>query len=313
MGEVLSRYCFPMSNLVPEKRVDKNGVLTTKHVRAVEAPAGTKSNLPAPSLSGAASKPSRAPSAETIVQRLRQREEELYGDDAMRVGAYKHQLRYIDKFPPALRQEIHDFIASSNKSGYLGMKVLIKDHYSDPKRFSAYLNTIGDIDWVSSCAGDTRGNGPERFRSIYERLELENWNDDLTQYHFDVIKAEHLATKLNISSTTYSVPHEYYGDLEALRKNFDVISPALPVVMAYKQARERVFTEKIQDPDLPQEERKFKQITAAEVLEVAAYANQYPEHITLIADTIRERSEFDRGLIDTMVGSGASAVAAGTL
>lgn len=41
-----------MSNLIPEKRVDKNGVLTTKHVRA-SAPATPTRELPAPALTKA--------------------------------------------------------------------------------------------------------------------------------------------------------------------------------------------------------------------------------------------------------------------
>ena len=42
-----------MNNLIPEKRLDKNGVLTTKHVRAVPKASGSLSNVPAPSLGGA--------------------------------------------------------------------------------------------------------------------------------------------------------------------------------------------------------------------------------------------------------------------
>lgn len=41
-----------MNNLVPEKRLDKNGVLTTKHVRAAK-PLATGRSLPAPALSTA--------------------------------------------------------------------------------------------------------------------------------------------------------------------------------------------------------------------------------------------------------------------
>lgn len=39
-----------MSNLIPEKRLDKNGVLTTKHVRAAGKPAVAKRQAPAPTL-----------------------------------------------------------------------------------------------------------------------------------------------------------------------------------------------------------------------------------------------------------------------
>lgn len=46
-----------MSNLVPEKRVDKNGVLTTKHVRSGPKDAAPKSTLPAPALTVEVKKP----------------------------------------------------------------------------------------------------------------------------------------------------------------------------------------------------------------------------------------------------------------
>jgi hypothetical protein len=45
-----------MSNLIPEKRLDKNGVLTTKHVRAAGKPAVTKRQAPAPTLGGSGKK-----------------------------------------------------------------------------------------------------------------------------------------------------------------------------------------------------------------------------------------------------------------
>ena len=40
-----------MNNLVPEKRVDKNGVLTTKHVKAVLTATSSRSAIPAPTVS----------------------------------------------------------------------------------------------------------------------------------------------------------------------------------------------------------------------------------------------------------------------
>lgn len=47
-------YSRTMTNLIPEKRVDKNGVLTTKHVRAGAKPKSSVSALPAPQIAAAA-------------------------------------------------------------------------------------------------------------------------------------------------------------------------------------------------------------------------------------------------------------------
>jgi hypothetical protein len=48
-------------------------------------------------------------------------------------------------------------------------------------------------------------------------------------------------------------------------------------------------------------------------VEIAEYVQQYPERMEMIVATIKERGDFDRELIDSMVASGAAAVASGTL
>lgn len=49
-----------MSNLIPEKRLDKNGVLTTKHVRALGKPVASRRQAPAPNLGGVSKKAIKA-------------------------------------------------------------------------------------------------------------------------------------------------------------------------------------------------------------------------------------------------------------
>lgn len=56
-----------MGNLIAEKRVDKNGVLTTKHVRAGAKTASAKTAMPAPKLAAkAASRTYKAPTASQL-------------------------------------------------------------------------------------------------------------------------------------------------------------------------------------------------------------------------------------------------------
>jgi hypothetical protein len=56
MAHFQAHYYRFMNNLTPEKRLDKNGVLTTKHVRAVGKPVAVRRQTPAPTLGEAGKK-----------------------------------------------------------------------------------------------------------------------------------------------------------------------------------------------------------------------------------------------------------------
>lgn len=301
---------------MPEKRVNKNGVAVTKHVRAGTAPV-SKMSLPAPALSGdvsTADKPALAPTAGDLRERLRERFTELNSGFERRVPDFGYEMPYIDKFPDTVRQGIYDFLGSAKESDVDKIEQFFMHDYEKPNLFSAFVNTIGDIRWIDSCryayaAKRSVGN----FRSLFDRLMLGKVRGDVDGYHFDVMKAEHIAATLQLSADDFSLPHQYYSEIETLRKNLGTIMPALPVVFAVAIAREDAHIARLSDRSLPQSERVYKPMSGNQVVEIAEYAQQRPERMEMIAATIRERGEFDPELIDTMVASGASAVASGTL
>lgn len=84
-----------MTNLVPEKRLDKNGVLTTKHVRATPRPQNALSGVPAPSL-GTAVAPKRDKSAQKAFKpRASQTKQQNYAID-MAMAPVSSELREGD-------------------------------------------------------------------------------------------------------------------------------------------------------------------------------------------------------------------------
>jgi hypothetical protein len=302
-----------MSNLIPEKRVNKNGVAVTKHVKPAGAPSASLSGLPAPALPTAGAS-HETPSAERVHQQLDARYLELHGNTGRGIPSYGYELPYIDKFPATVREEVFEFLKTAEADEVAEISSFFEHSYDKPNRFSAYVNTIRDLKWIERCAGETSDRRiNDSFRQIYDRLELSKTDTKVDEFHYGVIKAELIASRLHLSPAGYSVPHLYYREVETLRANFDDISPSLPVVFAAMESREAAYRKRLEDRTLPQEDRKYSPITGEWVMEVAEYAQRYPDATQLIADTIRERGEFDRELIDSMIATSAGAVASGVL
>lgn len=307
-----------MSNLVPEKRVNKNGVAVTKHVRPAAVPT-SKTALPAPALSGSASTANQtapAPTAEDIIDLMWKRKQEL-SESPRRQPSFGYEKPFIDKFPDELRQGIHDFIRTANNAEVYEIERLVTYHAQEPNRFSAVVNTIDDVRRIDT-AGDNdypyaARRSCDNITKLYDDLGLDSFKGEIGEYHFSVIKAERVAASLSLSRRGYSVPHEFYSELEVVRQNLDTIIPALPVILAAEQARGDAYSTRLSDRTQSQNAEAYKLITGKEIVGIAEYVQQYPERMEIILATIKERGEFDRELIDTMVASGASAVASGTL
>jgi hypothetical protein len=304
-----------MSNLVPEKRVNKNGVAVTKHVRPATATT-FKTALPAPALSGSVSTASQtapAPTAADIVELMWQRKKEL-SDSPRRQPSFGYEQPFIDKFPDELRQGIHDFIKTAKTAETSEIERLITYHSDEPNRFSAFINTIGDVWKIDAALGEYDARRScDKITRMYDSLGLTKFRGKISEYHFSVIKAEHVASALRLSPKDYSLPHEYYREIEVVRQNIDTIIPAVPVIIASEKSRLSAYVDRISDPTLPQPEDAYRHTKGEDIVEIAEYVQQYPERVEMIVHTIKERGEFDRELIDTMVTSGASAVASGTL
>jgi len=300
-----------MSNLVPEKRVNKNGVAVTKHVRASAVPVST-APLPAPSLSTGT--PTTAPTARDLRERLLARLAELSPGAEQRISTFGYELPYIDEFPESVRQDVYDFLETANDNDCHEVEQLFRLDYENPNLFSAFVNTIRDVRWIETCR-DEHGakRSADNFRKTFDKVGLRKAKNGLSQYHFDVVKAEHIAAILQLSEDDFVTPHEYYGEIEVIRKSIDTILPMLPVVFAVAIAREDAYIGRYMNGNSPKSKMSYKPMSSTQIIEIAEYAQQYPDRTEMIASTIKERGEFDTELIDTMIAGGATAVASGVL
>lgn len=304
-----------MSNLIPEKRVNKNGVAVTKHVRPATT-SSSKTALPAPALSGSAStviQTAPVPTAANIIERMWERKKEL-SDSPRRQPSFGYEQPFIDKFPDELRQGIHDFIKTANTAATSEIERLITYHSDEPNRFSAFINTIDDVWKIDHVRGeyDVR-RSCDTITRLYDDLGLVKFRGEVSEYHFSVIKAEHVASALRFARKNYSLPHEYYREIDVIRQNIDTIIPAISVLIATENSRVSAYVDRISDSTLPRPDDAYRHMTGDELVGVAEYMQQHPERTEMVVATIKERGDFDRELIDTMVASGASAVASGTL
>jgi hypothetical protein len=245
-----------------------------------------------------------------------ERKKEL-SESPRRQPSFGFEKPFINKFPESVRQGIHDFIKTANNAEVSEIERLITYHSQEPNRFSAFINTIDDVRRIDTARGDDFAYAARRscdkITKLYDDLGLVSFKGEIGEYHFSVIKAERIAAALSLSRSAYSVPHEFYSELEVVRQNLDTIIPAFPVILAAEIARGDAYSARLSDRTQPQPEKEYRLITGKEIVGIAEYVQQYPERMEIITATIKERGEFDRELIDTMVASGASAVASGTL
>jgi len=300
-----------MSNLVPEKRVNKNGVAVIKHVRAA-GDTLSKSLLPAPMLPAVAEPvavSSRAPTAYDLRERLEARFAETT-TGANDVPTFGYEMPHIDKFPDSVRRDIYDFLESASASDCHRIKSFFSRDYDNPNIFSAFVNTIDDVRWIETCRDEHAAQqSAQNLINLVSKLGLNRSKTTIGQYHFDVIKSEHIASILQLSIDDFSVHHEYYREIETIRTNLDTIIPALPVVFALAVSQEDDYM----SSNSPHPKGKYRPMTGEQVVEVASYAQNHPDHTEVLIATIKERGEFNPELMDAILEGGATAVASGTL
>lgn len=287
-----------MSNLTTEVRVNKNGVPVTKHVLAGPKVKSGGKSMPAPSLpSTVESKPKvlRAPKGEKILAHLRTRDEDLFGKGSL-LPAFKYEIPYIDKWEPQVRQELFDFITAADKTDFRAVREIVQSDYDQPNKVSLIVNTMATIRIINECATyGSEGTAADDISQLYSLYNLKDYKGNVDEYHYSVVKSEHLAKIVGIHKNDFSVPHQYYQQLEMMRASMDTIEPVLPLII------------------LESNSKGYAGISASRVLEIAEYGQQHLEHLDYIVETVRERGGFDPEFIDEMISTGSLALSKGML
>lgn len=292
------------NNTMPEVRVNKLGHSVTKHVTASPKVKAGKTSIPAPSVASfettkSTTKPKavRSPSAETIIKHLNEMELALFGHQS-RVVTYGYEAGHIQKFAPELRQEMDDFIKHASKRDYAAMTEMIKYDYSDENKIALKIKLLPFMRKVNDSSGlsygDTAAQDVDNFYSKYN-LKEKMRRTSVGDTHVDYFKAEHLAWHLWCRDSDYELPHQHYQRLELLRANMDIIEPAITLIMVASKGN------------------NYELDAVDNALEVARFAQKYPDHIEFLSEFVKERGSFDPEMLGDLIENGNLALAEGIL
>lgn len=292
------------NNTMPEVRVNKLGHSVTKHVSASPKAKSGKTSIPAPSVASfektspdAKPKAVRSPSAETIIKHLNEREVELFGYQS-RTVTYGYEAGYIQKFSPELRQDMDNFIKHGNKRDHAVMTEMIKYDYSEENKIALKIRLLPFMRKVNESSslsyGDSAAQDVDNFYSKYN-LKEKMRRSSVDDTHVDYFKAEHLAWHLWCRDSDYDLPHQHYQQLERLRANMDIIEPAVTLIMVASKGN------------------NYEMDAVDNALEVAKFAQKYPDHIEFISEFVKERGSFDQEMLEDLMENGNLALAEGIL
>lgn len=278
-----------MSNLIPEVRVNKNGVPVTKHVKADTGASNAKS-LPAPALSFQIEE-DKPVTVEDIVDLL-QGTETTYSVIAL-TNADKVRL---SEFSPEVLNKAAKLIREWPDKSLEGLSTLFGPNLRNRDLFDVCVTLADDVRKMYSP--DDAGDPIRHITTACNKHEITKMDTDPTDYHYGLIKAEVIAQGLYLDSPFRAlVPHQQSMFLEDIRRNLDVIEPAAPVIAAIGTLT-----------GLDDEGQDFD-----EVLWTAEFVNRFPGQAVKIANMVLDRGEFDDEVIEGVLTSESPAISEGIL
>lgn len=263
-----------MSDLVPEKRLDKNNRLVTKYVRPTKAE--KNQHAPAPSV---AKTLAGAPTAREISKKHN-------------VSLRDETLNLMDMMLPKYRRQLSD----TSLSGFLSVRTALQNRGGGITLACLILEAEKFSD--SMTQGDADDPVPFFFLAASVEETYKN-NNKLkatptgvpTKRHIQIVNGTFLAKMLADTELVHNTAID--KDAETVINNFRFIQPAAPLLLL----RARMEGQYIVD----------------EALATAEFVSRYPGRLDEIMNVVREREMYDEQLIANVLENPSSALSEGTL
>lgn len=303
-----------MSNLVPVKKVDRNGKVVTRHVRPTGSN-GKRASLPSP-----------APhyyDASTAV--------EEFVDTIRRRGASIEQESVIANSLYALKEESRIMVMTALEENpeVIDTSILCHALYSEDEM---YIRTVSlNLDFCSDLVvafmkQDQRQNkvsarilknAADRMYAKYQRtfttpqnsstgkaevVEYDSERDDLVSRSFKVEVISGIVHMENKSVTKL----DYYTQCGMIANNLDLVDPAIFAIVEAHYGISQHNNAKGKKWDVPS-------LSAHEVLAISQIVSDLPDVNARIYDIMLERGEFNDGVVRRMLSEGATSLSHGLL
>ena len=283
--------------LIPEQRIDKNGRVVIRHVKAGGAATGAGRSIPAPKSITAPSKGTRREKLISSVTEL------VVGDNALATRRASLSAETVatklKKFKDdAVITAVGEAMSDPERARYVGS--ILKDSFLYDEEPENYLKLVVGVDQMFV---EIEKYGEQMPKSMYSDIpnlyssmgfKERDFRGPVTDEHLEYFKAHLLASKIGLHDSGYPIKALYYRQIESIRENLDVIQEALPVIVC----------------SLRRDYYKNNWDGIVEVMDkVKASGNTAVD----IANVMMERGTKDFDLVNEVLNNGVKAVSSGVL
>lgn len=296
-----------MSNLIPEKRMDKNGRLVTKHVKPGTAPVLGNMTVPAPSLPDPRSthiaailEPTRSTVTRSGLQHLTKY---LEACQSSTLAAAAEAVGSSDE--PLVGQVISDAVYKRNE-GFLLLVASSKRAWSPvaSSRSESGELSEGELSHFSSTLwGVYTGMTPYETHDLYASLGSRDAKNFDAEDSIESFTMEFLGKKLDLDLHSHT-SRGYYRSLEVLSADLDGVSDAMPLLMKMNR---KLYTMDRDGNEVGQS------LTSDQVMSVVRLSKRYPERAKSLIEFVRQRNTFDEGPAEEFLKSSATSLSSGLL
>lgn len=293
---------------MPEKRVDKNGRLVTKHVKNGAVTGANMTSVPAPSLSASKRTPPHlallAPVRDIISQSgFKMCSKLLKEYDESTLAAATDA---VDNEKP-FTSEIIGLAAVKANEGFLLMVASSSRVWSSIAEYK-----MGDSENLKSAdASSMIGKMWDAYSSmtthdttrLYSKLSSLSAEDFNPEESIESFRMEYLGQQLELDTHTRT-KREYYRSVETLNNDIDGVIDALPILMSINKNL------------IVMDQNGYEvgnTLNADQVMSVVQMSKDYPERIASLVGFIEQRHTFDETAVREFLGTDASALSNGVL
>lgn len=237
------RYSWTMSNLTPEKRLDKTGKLVTRHVRASIGESSVP-QMPAPNLSTVEDVQVLPVSDLEIANAIR-RGRERFGEYGTRASS---SLRALAEYDPEVFREVNDSIASCSDYRAMLWGLILEANFGKPSPAypKAVMMHASVMDVIAEMNPDVRINAANGNNGTFRAHEIWTKSQHMIKGHGATLKT-FKAAAFAIWATRYrkglSLDTEGH-DIKFIAENFKAVMQHRDVIWERKSI-DREFIESV--------------------------------------------------------------------
>lgn len=298
-----------MSNLIPEKRVDKNGRLVTKHIKAGDAAGTNMSSVPAPSLP----ENQRERQVSLIAEPLRKERNKgtfsscskllrTYQDTTLSAASYE-----IENGTPFASEIIAKAVVKRNE-GFLLLVASSSRVWSGVVESRLNKETGSLDDTIAHSIVGKMWDAYEDMTDndttvLYETLDHVAAEDFSPEESIETFQLEYLGKVLELDIHTRT-KRDYYRNIEKLGEDIEGVGAAMPVLMGINKGLI------LMDRDGYDVSTSLK---SDQVMSVVQLSKTYPERMSSLVDFIKQRHTYDDDAVREFLETDATALSSGIL